>query len=282
MLVAAGAAPVAAAGALDQAHARGTLRLLWLPDAAPFSYALNGQPAGYEVELCRRIAALVAPGLKPEWQAVGLDGGLKAIAQGQGDLLCGPVTITLGRLGQMDFTSPIFIGGPGLLLRDDASPLLAQWFDPQQAVEPSWRSLELETAAPRRIAVQQGSTGAAWLQDKVARNGLDVTVVLVPSDEEAASLLVAGVVEGWVSERAVLAYSAVENPALRDCSLVPLRESGEPLAIAMPRDPQLSAAVEAALAQIIRGADFDALLGTWFGTAAATDADAIRGATPLE
>lgn len=275
------ASPVAAAGVLDQARASGTLRLLWITGAQPFSYEVDGKPAGYEIDLCRRIAALVAPGLKTEWHAVGLVQGLQQISQGQGDLLCGPITITLSRMAQMNFTSPIYLGGPGVLLRSDASPLLAQWLNPGQMQVPSMRSLQLETAAPRRIAVQQGSTNAVWLQDRITRDKLDVTVVLVPNDTAAARLLDAGQVEAWVSERAVLASAAAHDPGLRDCRLLPRTQSGEPLAIAMPKDTQFSMAVEAALAQIIRGADFDALLGNWFGSASAADAVVIRSVTPL-
>jgi ABC-type amino acid transport substrate-binding protein len=274
--------PVAAAGILDQVHAGGTLQLLWLRDAAPFSYESNGQPAGYVVELCRRIAALIAPGAKTEWRAVRLDEGLTAMSQGQADLFCAPITITLGRMAAMDFTSPIFIGGPGVMLRSDASPLLMQWLDPEQPLMPSLRSLQLESAAPRRIAVQQGSTGAAWLQGVIARDNLAVTVVQVPSDDAAEQLLAAGQVEAWVSERAVLASRAAHDPALRDFTVVGRMTSAEPLAIALPQDPQFSVAVETALAHIIRGADFDALYANWFGADSSAGAAVIRGVTPLE
>jgi polar amino acid transport system substrate-binding protein len=273
----------AAAGVLDQTRASGVLRLLWMPDAAPFSFALNGQPAGYEIDLCRRIAAIVAPGLKVEWQSVSLADGLKQIGQGQGDLLCGPITITLGRMAQMDFTSPIFIGGPAVLLRSDAPSSLSQWLSPAPAQIPSMRSLQLETAAPRKVAVQQGSTGAAWLQDRITQDHLDVTVLAVPNDKAAEQLLATGQVEAWVSERAVLETAAAHDPGLRDAHLLlPHVQRGEPLAIAMPKDAQFSMAVETALAHIIRGPDADALFGTWFGAGTAADADVIRGVTPLE
>jgi ABC-type amino acid transport substrate-binding protein len=282
-LLAITASSPAAAGVLDQARENGALRLLWIRDAAPFSYELNGQPVGYEIDLCRRIAAIVAPGLKVEWQAVGLADGLQRISQGQGDLLCGPTTITLGRMAQMDFTSPIFIGGPAVLLRGDAASALAQWLNPALVQIPSLRSLQLETAAPRKIAVQQGSTGAAWLQDRITQDNLDVTVLAVPTGKAAEQLLVTGQVEGWVSERAVLEAAAAHDPGLRDAHLLlPLMRQSEPLAIAMPKDAQFSMAVEAALAHILRGADADALFGTWFGADSTADVEVIRDVTPLE
>jgi ABC-type amino acid transport substrate-binding protein len=283
LLVAIAASSPAAAGVLDQARANGVLRLLWMPDAAPFSYELNGQPAGYEIDLCRRIAGVVAPDLKLQWQAVSLQGGLKQISQGQGDLLCGPITITLGRMAQMDFTSPIFIGGPAVLLRGDDSSPLAQWLNPTETQIPSLRSLQLETAGPRKIAVQQGSTGAAWLQDRITQDNLNVTVLAVANDQEAERLLAEGQAIGWVSERAVLEAAAAHDPRLRDTHLLlPREQQGEPLAIAMPKDAQFSTAVEAALAHILRGPDTDTLFNTWFGAGAEADAATIRGVTPLE
>jgi polar amino acid transport system substrate-binding protein len=275
-------APVATAGILDQDRANGVLRLLWLPDAAPFSFDKDGQPAGYEVDLCRRIATIIAPELKIQWRAVGLNDGLTEISRGQADLLCGPITITLARMSQMSFTSPIYIGGPGVMLRTDASPLLAQWLEPERNPLPTMRTLQLENAEPRRIAVVSGSTGAAWLHDIIVRDNLSVTVLQVQSDSAAVKLLKAGQVDAWVGESAVQAWSAAQDPVLSGFQLLSRSPSGEPLAIAMPPDPQLSIAVEAALTRVIRGPDFEPLLNNWFGATAGSDAVVIRGMTPLE
>lgn len=277
------AGEAAAAGVLDEARSRGALRLLWVRDSEPFSYGgTGGAPAGYAVELCGRVAAAIAPGLPVQWRPVALTEGVEAVSAGSGDLLCGPVTVTLPRLSRMDFTSPILIGGPGVLLREGAPPVLAEWLDPSRHLSRSPRGLLLDLAGPKRVAVLAGSTGATWLAGRIARDHLAVTVVPVTAHSEAARLLAGNDAEAWVGEWAVLAEYAGRDEGLASARLLPRPLEGEPLALAMPRDDVFGLAVEAALVRIIRGPDFTALLARWLGHGATREAAEIRAVTPLE
>ena len=77
-IAAAGLAGGAAAASptLDRIKATGTVTFAYRDGAAPFSFkARTGQPQGYSVELCERVAAaigkaLAIPALKVEWRPV--------------------------------------------------------------------------------------------------------------------------------------------------------------------------------------------------------------------
>ncbi|MBP6317422.1 MAG: amino acid ABC transporter substrate-binding protein, partial [Rubrivivax sp.] len=53
------AAPLVQAGTLDDIRKRGAMRLGYAESKAPFSFNAkdDGQPAGFSVELCKRVAA---------------------------------------------------------------------------------------------------------------------------------------------------------------------------------------------------------------------------------
>ncbi|HET6222305.1 MAG TPA: transporter substrate-binding domain-containing protein, partial [Dongiaceae bacterium] len=52
------AAQAAAAGTLDRIRSSGEFKIGYRTDAAPFAYLSEiGEPAGYQVDLCREVAA---------------------------------------------------------------------------------------------------------------------------------------------------------------------------------------------------------------------------------
>ena len=50
-------ASLMAQGTLERIKNRGEFRIGYNPDSRPLSFTLNGEAAGYSVDLCRRIAA---------------------------------------------------------------------------------------------------------------------------------------------------------------------------------------------------------------------------------
>jgi len=86
-------------------------------EAAPFSFAApDGQPAGYSVDLCKRVVAsleqqLKVPGLAIKWVPVTAANRIAQVTGGFVDLECGTTTVTLGRLEQVDFSNLIFVDG---------------------------------------------------------------------------------------------------------------------------------------------------------------------------
>ena len=67
--------PAMAQGTLDRIRQRGEFRIGYREDARPLSFEEDGKPAGYSVDLCRRIAMGVSehlslPGMRAVWVPV--------------------------------------------------------------------------------------------------------------------------------------------------------------------------------------------------------------------
>ncbi|HTW28751.1 MAG TPA: transporter substrate-binding domain-containing protein [Acetobacteraceae bacterium] len=255
------------------------LRLLYVPDAAPFSELENGHPEGYAITLCTAIAAALRPGATPVWQPAAIAAGIDRIARGEADLLCGPVTDTVARESQVAFSSPVAIGGIGALLRPGAPPWLRHLLGMDAATVPP-RELLDTLNWPTRIAVVRAGTAADWLQRRLAEAPFGVSAHPVADYQEAGRLLAAGTVGAWIGEWTVLAHRRLADPSLAAMTLAPEPIEGEPIALAMRPDPALRRAVQAALSRILRGPDLPALMGRWFGPAGRSQADMIRAVTP--
>jgi len=90
------------------AHPRHEDRHHRLPhDAPPFRVPGGGQPAGYTVELCKRIAASLeqqlSPSLSVKWVSRQRAEPARRCPQGEADMECGTTTATLGAHGAGGF-----------------------------------------------------------------------------------------------------------------------------------------------------------------------------------
>ena len=94
-------------GRLKQIHETKTISVAYRTDALPFSFEeADKKPAGYTVDLCRGVIAVierqlgVAP-LQVKWVPVTTQTRFSAIASGQADMECGASTVTLGRMKEV-------------------------------------------------------------------------------------------------------------------------------------------------------------------------------------
>ena len=113
----------ALADALDRIAERGTIRLGVRESSAPFSYVdADGEAQGLAVALCDRVvesvrARLGLKALAAEVVVVDSTTRFEALADGRVDLHCGPMTQTLARREEIDFSIPYFMDGVGAALR---------------------------------------------------------------------------------------------------------------------------------------------------------------------
>lgn len=107
----------APAGTLDQIKKSGEIRLGYRTDSLPLAFnEPSGQPSGYSVELCRRIAAAVKETLKLNdlkitYVPLTSEDRVEAIASNKADIECGTTTMTLSREEKVDFTLMTFVTG---------------------------------------------------------------------------------------------------------------------------------------------------------------------------
>ena len=194
----------ALADALDEAAARGTLRLGVRADAPPFSASVEaGRYEGYSADLCRAVveaaAAKAGRPIRPDYVTVDAGNRLSLLAEGKIDLLCEATSRTLGRADRVDFSLPTFVTGAGLMIRIGPSPIAAPPL--------GGGGLGLPAQPPRRIGVLAGTTTEGALRDYIASGALTAQIV------EAMTRLAMATSDHRLHERAVDAAEAASRRA---------------------------------------------------------------------
>jgi glutamate/aspartate transport system substrate-binding protein len=240
-------------GRLKKIADSGTISIAHRTDAIPFSYVdENKQPVGYTIDLCKRVASLVADrvhvkDIKIRWVPVTSQNRFDAVASGKADLECGSSTVTLSRMQQVDFSSFTFIEGTGLLATKASG----------------MRSLA--DAAGKRIGVVSGTTNERAVADLDRRLKLGLKVTAMKSRDEAMAALEGGTIDAFASDKLLLVGAGMKSKDPKSLFLLPEDLSFEPYAIALPRgDSGLRLAVNAALSRIYGEGEIVAIFRKWF------------------
>lgn len=256
-LVLAPAAPLLAQGTLERVAQRGEFRIGYRTDARPLSFEEDGRPAGYSVDICRRIAEAVSehlslPDMRVSYVPITLANRFDAVVNGEIDIECGSTTITLGRLARVDFTLMTFVTGGSLLSMAD---------DPVETID---------ALARKRVAVIGGTSTESGLEAYLDENRINARVVRVASAEEGMSALVDGDVDAFASDQIVLvgdALNAMEADDNLEFYFSPELFSYEPYALMVRRnDADFRLVANRAIAGIFRNGQFGEYYETWIGS----------------
>jgi ABC-type amino acid transport substrate-binding protein len=259
-------ASIALAAIAFSAHAQGpggtlgkiadarTITLGHRSDSAPFSFVgKDREPAGYTVDLCKRVVAslqqqLKLPELKIKWVGVTAESRLPAITKGEIDLECGTTTATLSRQETVDFSNLIFIDGGGIMVRTD---------HPAQ---------KLADLTDKRIAVTAGTTAEKRLPEVLTERLINAQIVVIRGELDALAAVESGKVDAYANDRVVLFGLALKGKEPEKLALLNADFSFEPYALAMRRnDPAFRLAVNRALARIYRTDAIGEIYNRWFG-----------------
>jgi len=242
-------------GRLKQIHETKTISLAYRTDALPFSYEeADKKPAGYTVDLCRGIVAVIERqlGVSPlqvKWVPVTSQTRFSAIAGGQADMECGASSVTLGRMKEVSFSTLTFIDGTGLLIRAATT------------------GNSLNDLSGKKIGVIGGTSNERALNEALKAKVVSAMVVTVKSREDGLGQLEAGTIDAFASDRVLLLGLIVKAKDPKSLALLGDALSYEPYAIALPRgDWAMKQAVDAALAQIYRSSALPEIYKRWFGS----------------
>jgi glutamate/aspartate transport system substrate-binding protein len=232
-----------------------TVSIAYRTDALPFAYEGDGkQPAGYTVDLCKRIVAglerqLKVQPLQIKWVPATSQNRLELVRKGQADMECGSTTVSLSRMNEVDFSSYVFVDSTGVLARTAAG---AKTF---------------KDLAGKRIAVIGNTTNAAALDAAVKKLDAAATVVRVKNRDEALSGLQSGSVDAFASDKLLLVGLAAKMKDPSQYVLLPEDLSFEPYAIVLPRgDSNFRVAVNRALSEIYRSDEIVEIFRRAFGS----------------
>ncbi len=234
----------------------GEFRIGFVPDAPPLSFRdSEGNPVGYSIDLCRRIASTIRDELGLEKINIvytpldSMEQRLSAIEKGEVDIECGATTVTLSRRERVDFTLMTFITGSAVLSRK-ASPIG-----------------DLNDLAGAKIAVLSGTTTEDVMRRVIEVNDFDVKLRLISSHDEGMELLNSRKVAGYASDRAMLIGQVFRNAdAQNQYAMTRTAFSFEPYAMMIPRgDTEFRLMADRALASLFRSARIRRIYQDWFG-----------------
>ena len=228
-----------------------SISLGYRTDSPPFSFAASdGQPAGYTVDLCKRVVAgieraLGGGNLAIKWVPVTSANRFDQVTSGAIDLECGNTTVTLGRQERVDFSNMTFVdGGAVLVLAESKLGRLAD-------------------LAGKTVGVKPGTTTETSLKAALKEKLIDARVVNVKDEAEAMAALNEKRIDGYAADRVVLVGSVVLARSDIKYTLLQDDFSFEPYALMMRRDPAFRLAVNRGLVQVYRSGAIREIFDRW-------------------
>jgi len=241
-------------GTLDRIAKSGEFVIGYRTDASPLSYEnADGEPAGYSVDLCRRIAAAVKAHLgkddiKTKFVPIKSGERMSAVESGKIDIECGSTTVTMERQKQVDFTLATFVTGGSIL----------------SLSENSIRSMS--DLAGKKVGVVDGTTTVDQLRAYLTDNLIDAEVVIVSDRKEGMTRLNEGEIKAFASDQIVLIGQIIEALYPKKFSLMNETFSYEPYALVVRRnDADFRLVANKALSQLYRSGQHIQIYNKWIG-----------------
>ena len=240
-------------GTLKKIADKRSISLGYRLDAAPFSFlGPDALPAGYSVDLCKRVVASLEQQLKVgrltlQWVPVTSKQRIAKVVSGEIDLECGTTTVTLGRSAQVDFSSLIFVDGASFLTLAGGPRRLAQ-------------------LAGRTVGVLPGSTTETRLQAALRDRLIDARIVRLKDETDGVQALLDKRIDAFANDRlALVGRVLLAQPDGGQFAIAEEDFAIEPYALVMRRDAPFRLAVNRALARLYGGPALAEVYAAWFG-----------------
>jgi ABC-type amino acid transport substrate-binding protein len=244
--------PVELTGTLAKARKAGALTIAYRESSVPFSYlSARGEPIGYSIELCRKLAEAIGEAVGRElalkWLAVTSESRIDAIVSGSADLECGSTTSNLERQKQVAFSPIIFVAGTKLLVKR-GSPIR------------SYRNL-----AGKTVVVTAGTTNESALQEIARRFKIDFRLVTSKDHAQSYARLEAGTADAFATDDVLLYGLLAQHKAQKQYQVVGEFLSYDPYGIMFRKnDPQLAEVVKRAFHDLAEDGEIERQYKRWF------------------
>jgi putrescine:ornithine antiporter len=267
------AAKPAAVGTLERVKSSGSLKLGYRTDARPFSFQdAGGKPTGYSVDLCRALGESVKrqlglADLKVEWVPIAVEQQLQAVQQHEVDALCAAVTVTLKRREQVDFSTPIFPGGVGVVVRSDSPKRLRNILNGEaQQYTPTWKAIGLNILREQLFATVPGTTSEQWIKERGEEFDVQFRLDPVSGYEAGIQAVLDRKASAFFAERAILLDAVMNHKSADDLMVLDRQFTYERLALPIQRgDEDFRLLVDRTLSQEFRSAGYEGTYAKWFG-----------------
>jgi polar amino acid transport system substrate-binding protein len=272
-------------GTLDRIRGSGRIALGYRADDPPMSYRDgNGQPAGFAVTICRKIAQelkaeLQLQELAVDWTALIDAAGIQDVQLGKIDLLCSGEAVTLTQRASVSFSAPIFLGGIAAVV-SRSSPAEFQHLleNKPPPYKPTWRGTVPPIMQHRKLAVISGTPAVAWLAERISSFKVTATISAEADYASALAKVASGEADALFGDRAQLLAATAKHPDAAQLKVLNRHFTYQPQAIALRRnDDDFRLAVDRVLAEGMASPKFGELYIATFGPPDADTIEFFRG-----
>jgi glutamate/aspartate transport system substrate-binding protein len=240
-------------GTLKKIKATKTVAIGYRDASVPFSYlSAARQPIGYSIDICLEIAEDIRGELgddtiQMKYVAVNTQTRIPLVVDGTVDLECGTTTNNAERRKQVAFSPITFVSGTKLLVKRSSKLT-------------SYRDLK-----GRTVAVTPASTNEAAIKSLNAKEGLNITTLVVPGNPQAFEAVDTGKADAWAGDDAVLFATVAESKNPRDFSVLDEYLSYDPYGIMYRKnDPAFDALVKHTFERLAETRELARIYEQWF------------------
>ena len=212
----------------------------------PMEFVENGKRTGFDVELVEAIAKTL--GRPVEWVDIDFKGLIPGLISKRFDMAVSAIYITDERKKVVDFTEPYYAGGLVVMVKDGNTSIQ--------------KPADLDG---KKVSVQVGTKSVAFLSEKYPK----VQRVEVEKNQEMFNLVDIGRADAAVTGKPAAYQYTRTRPGLR---VLDEQLTTEEYGMALRKDtPELTRAVNGAIAKLKADGTYDAIVKKWFsGSAAAS------------
>ena len=239
---------------LDKISRTGEFVIGYRPDASPLSYKnADGEPSGYSVDLCKRIAAAVKTHLgksdiETKFIAISSSERLSAVKSGKIDIECGSTTMTISRQKEVDFTLKTFVTGGSVLSLAESG------------------IQGMSDLSGKKVGVVSSTTTIGQLQAYLKKNLIDAEIVTVADRNEGMNRLNKGSIDAFASDQIVLIGQVIEAMHPNRYAIMNETFSYEPYALMVRRnDADFRLVANTAISQLFRSGQHIQIYNKWIG-----------------
>jgi len=260
------------ADTLSRMRESSTLKLGYSPNSAPFSFNINGKPAGYMIDVCQRIAERIKAqsriiDLAVSFVEIPKGDGVGEVREGKVDLMCTPSVETLSARKFVSYTIPVFTAGLTALVRKDAPGDLLHTLNAKVPnFGPTWRATITRGLSNHSYAVLAGSITEKWIHERINTLGLNATVVTVENYAAGVDLISQKKVSAFFADRMALLSYTLKSSAADEVQVVDALYEVMPVAMVVDRqDEDFRLMVDSSLSDLYRSGSISKLYTSYFG-----------------
>lgn len=232
---------MASADDLAKVTQKGEIRMAMSGQYPPFNFVdASNKLTGFDVEMGSEVAKRIGVEAKP--LSTAWDGIIAGLLANKYELICGSMAITDERLKSIDFTDPYYRSGAQLFVKEGSSVTSVKDLD------------------GKKVGVTLGTTYEKWVRENIANADVR-TYKGVP---DMILEITTGRIDGFITDKIVGALAIKKNG-------VPIALAGdllyeEKMGIALRQNnPELKAAMNAALAEMKKDGTYKAISMKWLG-----------------